>query len=521
MAEETFEYLKKKKLVDLNTTEATCRVDTEIILPEYKAEAERLIRAYPKIVVKNKSYYRREHKLFCELEGAIGFHVLYQKSERSEGVSVSSYLHTEPFSHTFQIPLAGEELLEEDMALFVEATPRSSLIKLLGPRKMSAKCEVLLSLSVKGNQNFYVFPSKPAEDLITSTEEIKLASLKAVYSEEMSFSQTISLPKAYLPVDEICEMEAVLLPQKVKSEEGGVSFLGICDLHCSYTASDENLFVSFYQPIEFERRVGSSEISAESFSRVNLTPTALKASAEINEDGENRNVLFELDFLCEVFAYENERLEVTCDAFSTRNHVLLEKNKEETKEFVGVFDFSDEIKARVPSKNPEMTRAEGICSSVEIRNSYLEEGKICLEGKLNFSYLGIAETGEMKNCEESNEFRTCLTPPFSIPEGEECSVEVCGCARGVDVEPEGEELRLKFDLCGSITVYKTCRADMICRLERGDEIIKKRGEIIYVYPREGEDLWSLSKEYHISPELVCEQNHLTGDTLPMCLKLIR
>ena len=57
VAEETFEYLKKKKLVDLSAAEATCRIDTEIVLPEYKVEAERIIRAHPRAVIKSKKSY--------------------------------------------------------------------------------------------------------------------------------------------------------------------------------------------------------------------------------------------------------------------------------------------------------------------------------------------------------------------------------------------------------------------------------------------------------------------------------
>lgn len=516
-----FEYLTKKKLADLNAAEATSRIEAEIVLPEYKEEAERIIRARPKAVIRSKSVYLRDKMLICEVEGTVGFHVLYQTAPKEEGEKASSFLHTEAFTQTLQFPLGAEEIAEEDVVLFAEAVPRSALVKLMGPRKLSAKCEVSVSVNVKCNQSVSLFPEMPAEDLITRGEEVKLTRLCKTHTEEMSFSQTISLPKAYLPIEEICEMEAVLFTQNVRSEDGGVSFLGLCDLHCSYMAAGENLFVSFYQPIEFERRLGIAELSGDSFCRVSLTPVSLKATPEINEDGDNKNILFELSFLCEVCGFETESVIMTTDAFSTRNHILTEKKRETTRELLGVFDFTDTVKALLPSKNAEVVRAEGICAGVEFRNSYLEEGKICLEGKLLFSYLGITESGEMRNYEDSYEFHSHITPAFSIPEGEECSVEVYGCARGIDVEPEGEQFRLRFDLCGSVSVFITHRPELICKLERGEEIVRKRGEIIFIYPREGEDLWSLAKEYHIPPESVKAQNHLTGETLPTYLKLIR
>ncbi len=520
MAEEMFAAQEKKKLGDLTVTDATCRVETEIILPDYKEEAERIVRGVPKAVIKNKQVYLRDRYLICEIEGSVGFHILYRTSGKGGEGKVSSFLQTENFSHTFQIPFSSEEFTAEDVAVFAEATCHSTLVKLIGPRKLSAKCEVVIALDIKCNQGILLFSDETSRDLVTRSKEVKATCLRVQQREEMSFSQTISLPKAYLPIEELCEMEVVPFVQNVKVEDGGLSFLGLCDLHCSYTAAGENTFISFYQPIEFERRVAIADLMREDICRVNLTPVALKASTDINEEGENKNILFELTLLCETNAFETETLFVTEDAFSTDCELAVEKKTEQVQELLGVFDFSDSIKAQLPSKHSSLLRAEGIQAGVEFRNSYLEEGRLCLEGKLVFSYLGITESDEMKHTEETYEFKSYVTPPFSIPEGEECSIEVCGGARGIDVDPDGEILRLRFDLCGSICVYVIHRPEVVCRLERGETISKKQGEILYVYPHRGEDLWSLAKEYHISPEKVKKQNHLTGENLPSYLKLI-
>ena len=519
MAEEMYTHTKKK-LVNLHTTSSSCHVEAEIVLPEYKAEAERIVRATPKAVVRNKTVTVRDRKLICEIEGSIGFHILYQIAG-GEGKTVSSFLQAESFSQSFQIPCEIEELSPEEVLLFAEALPRASLVKLSGPRKLTAKCEVEVSLEVKCNGALAIFSAEASEELITDGEELRFTRLHQKYTEEMNFSQTIALPKAYLPIEEVCEMNAVLFAKGVKSEDGGVSFLGVCDLHCSYTAAEENLFISFYQPIEFEKRVGIPEISSGMPCCVFLTPTALKAAADVNEEGENKNILFELDYLCEVNAFETESAVFACDAFSTDHAVSLAKKQEQLQELLGIFDFSDSVKAAIPAPDPSVIRTEGVRAGVEFSNSYLESGKLCLEGRIGFSYLGIFESGEMKHYEGTHDFKTVITPPVSIPEGEECSVEVCGGAAGVDVEPGSQDYTLRFELCGSIFVYKLQRPEVISSLEIGEAFERKRGEILFVYPREGEDLWSLAKEYHVSPDQIREQNHLIGESLPLYLKLIR
>ncbi|MBQ3076006.1 MAG: hypothetical protein IJC26_08045, partial [Clostridia bacterium] len=478
MAEETFVQIERTKLGDWNTAEATCRVEAEIVLPEYKEEAERIVRTIPKAVIKNKQIYLRDRHLICEIEGTVGFHILYQTPTGGEKGKVSSFLHSESFFHSFKLPCGSEELSADEIAVFSEVTPRSSTLKLHGPRKMGAKCEIAILLDIKCNRSFSAYPANSSADLITKGTEVSMTRLHTKHTEEMSFSQTISLPKAYLPIDEVCEMEAVLFAQNVKAEDGGVSFLGLCDLHCSYTAAGENEFISFYQPIEFERHLAVSELSAEHLCRVEMTPVALKATSDINEDGENKNILFELDFLCEVNAYETEHVPVAQDVFSTGKQVIAEKKRELVQELLGSFDFSDTLKGIVPSANSSLSRAEGIYGGVEFRNSYLEEGRLCLEGKLSFSYLGIADDGEVKAYEDTYDFKTHVQPPFSIPEEEESTVEVYGVARGIDIEPDGEQLRLRFDLCGSVYVFVKHRPELVCGIELGEDLELRRGEIL-------------------------------------------
>ena len=514
------EKIQTKKLENLSTADATCRVESEILLPEYKEEAERIIRVNTKTVVKNKQIYLREHALVCEIEGSIGFHILYHTPSGGEKGRPSAFLHSEAFSHSFQIPCDTEDLSPEEISVFAEATPRSALVKLLGPRKLIAKSEIAIALDVKCNRTLSMIPPTSSDDVVTQKGEARITRLHKNHREEMSFSQTISLPKAYLPISEICEMEAVLFAQSIKAEDGGVSFLGLCDLHCSYTAEDENLFISFYQPIEFDKRVGIPELSAEDVCRIELTPVALKATTDINEEGENKNILFELDYVLELSAFETKPLCFAIDAFSTENHLHREKKTESFQELLGAFDFSEGVKGHKGIKLTNVKRAEGIRAGVEFRNTYLENGKICLEGRLAFSYLAILESDELKAVEDTYDFKTVITSPFSIPEGEECSIEVYGGARAVDLELQGEEVHLRFELCGNLCVYRLTRPELVCDFERGEALVKRRGEILFVYPGRGEDLWSLAKEYHLAPEKIKEQNHLTGDTLPICLKLI-
>jgi hypothetical protein len=186
------------------------------------------------------------------------------------------------------MPKPSEDFDPAEIASFVELCVEGEGAKLHGPRKISARCDVALFLNAKWNRSVCLLGESEHDDIITKRSFVNMARILSIHTEEMNVSETIVLPKAYLPIQEICEMGINLFAQNVKAEEGGVTFTCLCDLHCGYTAQGENDFVSFYQPIEFEKKIGIAGVSPKSFCKVQMIPNFLKASNDINEEGENR-----------------------------------------------------------------------------------------------------------------------------------------------------------------------------------------------------------------------------------------
>ncbi len=522
MAEEMFEREFRQKLGDLYMGEGRCRVESEVILPDYKEEAQRIIRMDTCARVNSKNIYLKGQDIVFEIDGVVSFNILYKTDRGGEKGGTSAFLTRENFSHTFKIPHHGEEIDPSEIASFVEVNSEGSIAKLQGPRKISARCDISISLDLKCNRSIALIEKSGAEDIKTQEKEVRIARLASFFTEEMNFSETISLPKAYLSIEELCEMDVNLYAQNVQAEDGGVRFTGLCDLHCSYTAKGEDLFVSFYQPIEFEKRIGIPGVEEGQFCKVNMTPNFLKASTDINEEGENKNILFEISVTCEVTSFENQKCMIVEDAFSTKTDLLLKREKESAEEILAMKDFSVSVRENIPLKDKGLFRAEGIRSAVDFKDCYLEEGKIVLEGKLFYRYLGNFDSGEMENFEDSLEFK-CDFPAdgVHIPSEKECRIEVFGTSRSLDMDPDGEQIRLRFDLAGCITVYCKHHINPVTGAERGEKFSDLSGRILYVYPSGDENLWELAKKYHTSPEKLREENSLEEDELPPFLRITR
>ncbi len=522
MAEELFQREFQQKLSDLYRGEGRSRVDCEIILPEYKEEAQRIIRMDTTSRVTKKNVYLRGQSLVCELDGIVAFQILYLTDRGGEKGCVSSFLSRENFSYTFKIPYEGDTFDPSELLIFTELSQEGEVVKLQGPRKISARCDVMIQLDAKHNRSLSFYPEKLGEDIETRGKKIRLAKLFATHEEEMVFTETITLPKAYLPVGEICQMDAGFFAQNAICENGGISFTGKCDLNLSYTAQEEDLFTGFYQPIEFQKRIGIPGVQSGQFCSVQMKSEFLRASVEVNEEGENKNIVFEIGLSCQVQVFENEECTVLRDAFSTTCALNMENEKMEAEEILGVTDFSVTVRDQIPLSAPSIFRAEGIRSMAEFKNCYLDEGKIFLEGKCKFTFIGIDEKDEMKNYEDSFDFK-CELPSgaIQIPENKACRIELLGGARSLELEPDGESLRIRMDLDGSMMVFSRESFTLVSSLERGEVYGENEESVLFVYPEEGEDLWSLAKRYHISPAKLKAENEIKEEALPVFLKVIR
>ncbi len=522
MAEEIFEREFKLKMGELYTSEGRSRVESDMILPDYKEEAHRIVRADAKPRVNQKTVSYQGQNLVCEIEGVVSFHILYQSDRHGEKGVLSSFMSQENFSYTFKVPFSSDEIDPESVVVFAELVPENVSAKLFGPRKISARCDVKIGVDLKCNRRVALFPDRFPSDIKTRKKSIKMAKLVRCFQSEESFTETIALPKEYLPVSQICEMGAGFFAQNVAVEEGGVRFSVLCDLDCSYVTEGEENLVSFYQPIEFDKSIGLEEAKASHFAKVSLFPNFLKALPDINEDGENRNIVFEIGYTLEILLFVNEECDAIEDAFSLDTDLLLESKHEVCEEILSIKDFNITIKDEIAKTDFELFRVEAIHASCDFKNSYLQDGKVYLEGKAHFNYLGEKSDSDLQNLENSLDF--VCTLPFSlgkIGNEEELRIEIDGGIRSADLVPDGQKLFVRFDVCGSVTIASKQHAQVLSQIQRGERKEKSGSGILYVYPEKGDTLWSLAKRHRTSPEKICEENSIFEENLPEVIRITR
>jgi len=523
VAAEIFDREYRLGLAELYTGEGRCRVESEVLLPDYKEEAHRIIRVDTKTRVNSKNTYLQGQQLFCEVEGVATFNILYLADRHGEKEAPTSFLVQENFSYTFKIPSPDDEIDSDGLLSHVEVKAENISFKLLGPRKITMRSDISILLDLKCNRRFSYYSDLLPEDVQVHGKNVELLQLVTCYQEDLSFAQTISLPKGTLPIQEVCDLDIAMFAQEIRPEEGKVRFRGICDLHCSYVSQGEESLISFYQPIEFEKAMEAPQCDRDLACRIHLTPNFLKGTTDVNEEGENKNLLIEVGYTAEIRLFRNESMLVLEDVFSTKTELQTEKSLQSVENLSGLMDFSLTLRDQMKAVQEGMLRAEAIRASAEFKNCFVEDGKIVMEGKLYCRFLGITEAGELTSHDHTQDFTCSVTPDSTLllPQGEESRVEICGGVRSVDLEPEGDKILMRIDLYGSIAVFCRQQLSLLSHIERGEEWGLSEQGILFVYPEAEESLWDLCKKYRVSPKELCEENEMDGEKIPRVVRMTK
>ncbi len=521
MASELFERETRRCLAELYVGEGKSRVECEAVLPDYKEAAHRVLRVETKSRVNRKNTYLQGSQLICEIEGVITFQILYLSERKGEVGVPCSFMAQENFSWNQKIPLPEESVNAEEILTAVEVRPEKASYKLLGPRKILLRSDAVISLNLKYNREIPLYVREPRNDIKAKKTLFSSAKLVTVHQENVVFSETICLPKGAVAIGEICEMDVDLFCEKIVPCPGGVTVKGNCDLHCTYLAEDESL-ISFDQPIEFEKSLGIPAVTEDHFCQIHLEPDFLKAATEVNEEGENKNIQFEIGFSAEVSVFENEETDLICDAFSTTHQLELKKEETVCDKISAMAPFSLSRRGEKPLPEAGILRVEALRCHMDLKDSYWEEGSVVLEGKVTFRFVGVMEDGKWNHYEMQDDFKGTLPSDLCpLPDGaEECRVEISGGIRGGEMSPGSDGISFRYDYCGQVTLFARKKTSVVSSIVCGEAEEKKERGVVFCYPEEGESLWNLCKEYRIDPDEVCRENGCDqGDTASV-LRLI-
>jgi len=516
VAEETFELKTASRMIRLYPGNGRLPLECEMILPEYKEGVHRVLRPEAHPVIRSKSLYLQAGTAVMEVQGALDLTLLYFGEEERD--RVRSFSSRESFTFTFRTPVPDGVVDEGSLCGAVEASVENLSFKLMGPRRILLRADLSLQADMKANESFSFVEEPCAKDVFVRGEGAACTRILSSTKGDFVLEERVVLPQGCLPVEEIVSLTPRLFADQVRCENGGISFRVLCDLDISYLAAEERSLISVCQPVEITRRMGLSECSEESMADLRLSAEEVKYHLDVDESGEMRVICVEMTYSAHALLYGREKLFVLEDAFSTDCDLSLSFAEESWETHLGNGEFCLDRREEIEFPTEGIVRTEAVTAEFRVREAALAEGKLLLDGKLCFSCLGITADGETVKMEGTRESRVTLPPlqGLTLPD-RECRIEIATVTRSPDLAVEAGKVKLRFELCGYAALFLKEKRKTVSSLSRGERLPRREEGLVYLYPEEGESLWSICKKYHVSPHLVQEENGLSDEALPRVL----
>ncbi len=501
------------------------RVENEISLPDYCSDVNRIIRTDVKIKQNEKKLSPHGGGLQLQIDGVVIFNCIYASDARGSEGGPESFTFYSDFSHFFKVPLDSADGFDiGNVAVFTEFAWENANGKLLGPRKLILRTDVVISAVLKANRSFIFYEKTDGTgDLQTKSSLLRTTSLVGTDEREFSVTEKIIIPSDSPAIGKILDCDAKFFCEKCTTSNGNVSFDGLISLSCLYVASGERMCAGILQPIEFTQTFELAEAKENSVIEIILNPTLLKVDFDMDQSGENRLLILELHYKASTYLYKNEILAATTDCFSLKNELALTTDKAGVEEIRAYTLISSNHEMRLPVNDENISDIQSIKGRMDFKDCKLVGDTVEVLGKLRLFMIGQREDGALFPMDESPDLEMVFSENSLNCHLDGCSrVELSGGLKSVECRLDSGFLIINAEIQSRIGLF--ARDDRV--FIRDIETVKEKEcsvdtAITFFYPNQDETLWEVAKLFNIPEKKLLERNALINDKLPKTIVIFK
>ncbi len=287
----------------------------------------------------------------------------------------------------------------------------------------------------------------------------------------------------------------------VSASAGQIDAEGEIALHICVLRGDESV-CSYERLIPFRMQIPCEEAFGSVNAGAKITVKSAHLTAATDEEKGKSRMVLAYTLAADCLLSVKEELSAATDAFSTEQEIAICRTNEGgryltkqlrwTERVSGVGSLSPALEGEVSLQAAVLPRVELVCRKGE--NGMEAEGVLLAEV--------LVKNGE-------GSFRAAtLSLPFLFPvemEGEYAEGECLACGLNVRRKKSGEveaEATLKLALRG----YEEKEWSYVSKVDEGEAYPEEKSAFTVFLPPAGEELWSLAKRLHCSPESLEKNN---------------
>ena len=476
----------------------------DYVLPDYEGSIRKILHTRSR--VEQKGRFKNGDKL--ESNGVVNHCVVYVNEDNK----------LESIEFTTDYELSVKCVPEEYVSSIIKPRVLSSSIRLMGPRKLSARTSIGCRIVINERKNYSVDCDEDlADDYEALESSLAVRSTLTDRSDEYEYSETV------MKIDGVVEDEIRILlvsvdavDKNIEENVGRIDAEGNFVVNILYAVGAEPPSLTEFK-IPFSHKIDTVDgVDAEDTETI-VYINNIEAEALPTDDGSEINVKFtafsELvrtstqnvsvltDGFYKSYECENEYAKVTypslvmAKAFEYDFSCIIPKSELDLEEIRNVVFCSADISACDVSNNNDGLKMEG-----EIKFS----GIACqINEDLNLEYAPLKTMS--KFCINVND--SGQNKQFDVAEAE----VVPGFVETVVVE-DSVEFRAKL-YCRILLTKNGCVDAVSSYSALGDKLVKEEGIVNVYYPSKDENLFSIAKRFKKSLISIAEANALSQETI--------
>ncbi|MBQ6552120.1 MAG: DUF3794 domain-containing protein [Clostridia bacterium] len=479
-----------------------CRLETEVYLPDYLPDVQKLLRSeiIPRVASRDMLAGR------ITIEGEAEIRIFYKSSDDSVSCAVT---HKE-FSHTFAVSEP-----DADYDVSTETVGSINSVRASGPRKIAVKAEITTSV-IAVKKSVLQIVETVSNGIEARKERISAISNAESSEREIRVTEEIELPETLPEISALLYAEAKAKVADATVSNGRFVIKGDLTVKPVCLASDGKLVdCEFSFPVSHIFDIPNLDEGYVCDAELQIV--SVYAEAEQSSEGKNRVIDCEVVMNAILHAYKTSEYEIITDVFSPCSE-LTEEYVE--AKYLTCYDFyHDEknVKGQIKTENA-VSSIINVYTSPRIMRVSADNGCLKAEGIVNADIIYVSDGSGV--CSKKADIPFEFSFPYNCDFQLRCETNVSVAAVSYNISGENS-VDLRCDVAIKASVCAERRLRVVSEVaSAGEKESCGRCPIILYFAESGESAWDISKKYGASFSEVISENTLDGDEITTAKMLI-
>lgn len=506
--------LQKKDFVINKLIKSGCHevpVDGDIIVPDIKPDILKILQINGTCIITGKDV--TEGKI--SIDGRVDFNIMYTPDSESEKIkSISSFFD---FSHHID-----NENISPDCYIQLDCDISRIDFQLINSRKLRIKSMVELNFEtgILEQVSAAVEADESGNPQILKNT-FKSLNILGKAQNDFTIHEKVELPSGQSSIKELLRTDIKIVDKEFKSISGRIVAKGIFDVNLLYIDSEGCIRFCDHQ-IPFTEIFDVEGVFDDALCEVDFTFGDISARVTEDNDGDMRIVDLDVLVFANITASEENELEYISDIYYPGYNTSVQTTERKIDVLCCRTSAQQTVRdVVIPQKTaPAIHGIYYVPAKTSISKTTVSNGKTTVEGNIICFVLYTSDSNDSPLCSLKKEIPfavTAETPGSS--ENMICEIRSELSRISYSINSAGEaELRAVLSL--DIKIYSPSKISFIDDTEIEDLPADSKKGIVLYFVQPNDTLWSISKEYSVAKDEICELNKLESDNLSPGVKLV-